>query len=195
MSTTEDFENAPIGATATSPDGRKIYHREKKTLVGADWVRGEGEAKLWADADGLAHFGYKLGPAPSPAPTTTQEALDLAWNLAHEVKEGQTMPSDTQYLLRQGLGYNLRVSLVALSIDGIDAESIRTLDPLPDPEPDWLNAPAVLARGNDWVSCADPQVFVRENKDGTRWVRDTRFYRWDELIDAVPLYPKEGQDA
>ena len=75
-------------------------------------------------------------------------------------------------------------------LDQVKAEAC-TLDPLPDPEPDWLDAPAVLAVCNDSM---DRAVLVRENEAGTQWVRDTKVYRRDELIDVVPLYPK-GQDA
>ena len=51
-----------------------------------------------------------------------------------------------------------------------------------------------MARVEGWVSCYDPQVFVRENKTGTQWILDTKVYRWDELINVIPLYPK-GLDA
>ena len=130
MSTIKDFENAPVGATATSPDGQKVYRRETKTLMGADWVRGEGEARLRADADGLANFGYTLGPAPSPAPTTAREALELAWELAHEVKEGQAIPEGTRFLLRDEFGLLREDEILDDWEHNPPPDNIRTLDPL-----------------------------------------------------------------
>ena len=64
-----------------------------------------------------------------------------------------------------------------------------TLDPLPDPEPDWTNAPAVMAHAED----EEPHVWV--NVDAQGW-RDEhgKTRQWTALRDVDPLYPK-GQDA
>ena len=196
MSTIEDFENAPIGATATSPDGRKIYRRETKTLVGADWVRGEGEARLRADADGLASFGYILGPAPSPAPTTAREALDLVWELAHPVKEGQKVEPGTQCIakVRDGEFTTYRATFPFNGDTRPGRAEARTLDPLPDPEPDWIDAPAILA---SHPVCADTEqigIWIPSDEEGNwEWpVQQGEFMaHWSELEDVTPLYPKE----
>ena len=121
MNTTEDFKNAPLGAIATIPYGgraMKIYDGERR------WITSRGIR--WNDKE-MELRGYTLGPAP--APTTAHEALALAWELAHEVEEGQSIPSGTAYLLRDGPGYLLEVAHGARRIDSIDAEYIRTLDP------------------------------------------------------------------
>ena len=127
-------------------------------------------------------------------PTTAQEALDLAWELAHPVKEGQHIPEGTRLLDRSGGNdFSAYTTLADITINAREALTVRTQDPLPDPEPDWLDALAVMAfvKGRD--SCADPQVFARENKTGTQWLRDTKVYRWTELVGVVPLCPKEDQ--
>ena len=192
MNTVEDFENAPVGATATSRDGRHMYRREAETLAGADWVRGEGDGRLWADAEGLAHYGYTLGPALT-APTTAREALDLAWELAHPLKEGQYIPEGTACLARFDDGY---LSYYETPGELITSESrfvIRTLDPLPDPEPDWLDAPAVLARLPRGWEPPGEHVFIRTN-GGTHWKLNGLSMHWTQIRDVTPLYPK-GQDA
>lgn len=191
MSTIEEFDNAPVGATATSPDGRKIYRREAKTLGGADWAHEAWDAALWTDADGLAHFGYTLGPAPSPAPTSAREALDLAWNLAHEVKEGQHIPEGTRLLDRSYRNdLSAYATLVDIIINARESFTIRTLEPLPDPEPDWLDAPAVLAHtDND-----DTRRVWTARRDG-QWASTSHTYtrHWRGLRDVSPLYSKEGK--
>ena len=122
-------------------------------------------------------------------PTTAREALALAWELAHPVKEGQLIPVGTRLVTRRDNEITIgRNDYFDIAVNRWDVENRRTLDPLPDPEPGWLDAPAVLAVCNDSM---DRAVFVRENEAGTRWVRDTRFYRWDDLRDVTPLYPKE----
>lgn len=126
-------------------------------------------------------------------PKTAREALDLAWELAHPVKEGDVIPKGTDYLVRYGKGERPATARTGSDrfASEYDEARARTLDPLPEPTPDWLDAPAVIAfvKGHG----GDPQVFSRENKTGTQWLRDTKVYRWDELTVVTPLYQK-GQD-
>lgn len=151
---------------------------------------------LWTVTDlveAIAHGRVHIAPGHDPAltaPTTAQEALDLAWELAHPVEEGQTIPSGADYLFRHGLGYNLEVQLGDRKIDSLDAGIFRTLDPLPDPLPDWTKAPAVLARVKGWVSCANPQAFTRGGEDGHDWWLNLQLYKWSDLEEVTPLYPK-----
>lgn len=180
MSTTfEEFENAPSGATATDPDGRvavKTFDDDIDPWMTRDYK--------WLSDTEMAENGYVLGPLP---PATAREALDLAWSLAHPVKEGQVIPAGTDYLVSRN---GERPATMRTNLDQFasktDETNRRTLDPLPE----WRDAPAVIAfvKGHD----GDPQVFARENKTGTQWLRDTKVYRWDELADVVPLYPKEA---
>ena len=102
-------------------------------------------------------------------PKNAREALDLAWELAHPVKAEQTLPYGTQSLWRDPDGRLSVGGSDVYTVSRKDAHKIRTLDPIPEPTPDWLDAPAVIAfvKGHG----GDPQVFSRENKTGTQWLR------------------------
>lgn len=191
MSTIEDFRNAPAGATATRDDGNRAM---KRTDGGRRWALTNG---LHYDDEEMVYWGFTLDPI-GPRATSAREALDLAWELAHEVKPGQVIPWGTRLLKFEGpevLAYTAQRDLKIMSKF---APALRTLDPLPEsepePEPDWLDAPAVMARVAGWPSCHDPQVFTRGNEIGTQWVLDTKFYHWAELVEVTPLYPR-GQEA
>lgn len=189
MSTIQDFENAPVGATATSPNGNIALKTERCALEWSLYDSHGFDAPTILRSDEMV--GFTLNPA---APTTAQEALDLAWDLAYPVKEGQTIPEGVRLLDRLDRNdLSVYTTRVDFTVTARESLNIRTLDPLPDPEPtpDWLDAPAVLAATIFEDRAVVRSVFVRENKDGTRWVCDTRFYRWDELTDVTPLYPKE----
>ena len=184
MSTLEDFKNAPGGAIATSPYGG----RAMKIYGGAwHWITSRGNRLNDTE---MELQGYTLDPL-EPAPTTAHEALALAWDLAHEVEKGQSIPSGTVYLLRYGPGYLLEVAHGARRIDSIDAENIRTLDPCLDPEPDWLDAPAVLA-WRRWDDVRREKVWPKA--DECYKSTDGEIIDWTDLCDVTPLYPK-GQDA
>ena len=68
-------------------------------------------------------------------PTSAQEALDLAWELGHPLKEGQHIPEGTRLLDRS---YRNDLSAYAtqanITINAREALTIRTLDPL-EPNP------------------------------------------------------------
>ena len=192
MNTTEDFKNAPLGAIATIPYGgraMKIYDGERR------WITSRGIR--WNDKE-MELRGYTLDPL-EPAPTTAREALDLAWELAHEVEEGQTIPAGTDYLVSRngGCPATMRSGLNQRALKS-DERHLRTLDPLPEPEPepepepDWLDAPAVLASDkrddtgdcHTWINVGDGE-----------WVSASGEYAlWSSLRDVTPLYPK-GQEA
>ena len=179
MNTIEDFKNAPVGATAT----HALASRAMKTNNGdGGWVTPSGN---YFSDEGMVNWGYTLD---RPAPTTAREALDLAWELAHEVKSGQHIPEGT-HLLDHPDHDNLSAyaTLVGFTITARESLSIRTLEPLPDPEPDWLDAPAVLAATS---MCPEQKVWIPES--GGVWkcscCRDE--LHWYELVDVTPLYPK-----
>ena len=186
MSTLEDFQNAPPGSTATGPKGKRAI----KTFDTDDlpWHSDDGG---WLGSDDMAREGWALDPAPT-GPATAREALDLAWELAHPVKMGETIPDGAHYLRR----WTDDVPPTTLSAHGhIDVmtekhtATVRTLDPLPEPEPDWLDAPAVIAVCNDTMP---PAVFVRHGDNW--WVSEHYGVGTRNLRDVTPLYPKE-QDA
>lgn len=184
MSTVEDFENALVGATATHRDGcraAKIYNGERR------WITSRG---IHLNDKEMALRGYTLDPS---APTTAREALDLAWELAHEAKPWQVIPKGARYLERQDFG--LREYTVASDFKiRPECLPLRTVEPLPEPLPDWLDAPAVLANE---PGTGKRGVFIPTDKDtGERWavVFSALSYPWQELTDVTPLYPK-GQEA
>lgn len=126
-------------------------------------------------------------------PTTAREALDLAWKLAHPIKEGQVTPKGTRAIDRTN---GVIVEYIA---EGDwtprDLENIRTLDPLPEPEPepDWLDAPFVLAAHKDSHVNPNRVVWARSPIDSDRWVTGLVSAYWTELRDVTPLYPKETE--
>ena len=185
MSKMEDFENAPFGATATHDNGSRAMKTDK---VGRSWIL---QNKIYLDDEEMAHWNYTLDP---PAPTTAREALDLAWELAHEVEEGQTIPAGTDYLVSRN---GERPVIMRTTVDQLTSKAFgtnrRTLDPLPDPEPDWLDAPAVLANE---PGTGERGVFIPTDKDTRKhWavVFSALRYHWSELEDVTPLWPKENE--
>ena len=185
MSTLEDFENAPVGATATNSCGGRAMK-----LGGSKrpWIYQNG---FYMTNEEMVQWRYTLDP---PAPTTAREALDLAWELAHEVEEGQIIPAGMDYLVLRNGGRpaTMRSGLNQRALKS-DERNLRTLDPLPETLPDWVKAPAVLARPKNDDRHASLALFEQigrgtlEDKHGNR-------VSWRELRDVTPLYPK-GQDA
>ena len=180
MSTIEDFKNVPIGTTATDADG----NRTMKVNDGEQcWITPWG---FYLNDVDMGDFTLDV-----PAPTSVREALDIAWELAYEVKPGQVIPAGTRYLEDQGSGLNERHARCDFNISPGIAPSIRTLKPLPDPEPDWLDAPAVIA-----ATCRCPDQKVRVPKADGHWkcscCRDE--HHWSDLVDVTPLYPKESEE-
>ena len=187
MSTIEEFKNAPIGATATSPYGHIAF---KTGRLKFPWSIGDSRGTHLGDLCSAEMVGYTLNPA---APTTAQEALALAWDLAHPVQEWQVIPKGTRYLEKRNNGLIAECTaerLIALS-HGM-RNSVRTQDPLPDPEPDWLNAPAVKARVKGyhilftWVPVDGP----RHHRWYSQVKGEGETYDWQDLCDVTPLYPE-----
>ena len=184
MSTIEDFKNAPIGATAT------------RTMTGGRAMKIDGVERRWVHLSGIylddEEMGdFTLDPLES-APTTAREALALAWELAHEVKEGQVIPRGTQYLEFNGYGLRQCAASRNMKVSPGLVPLCRTLDPLP--EPDWIDAPAVLAGFDGW-SHDEREVFVPTGPHN-HWTRvgSSLTSHWSDLRDVTPLYPK-GQEA
>ena len=182
MSTIRDFESAPIGATATNSYGVRAMKMPRTELR---WILPSG---IYVDEQSMVKWGYTLDSAHAPGPTTAREALDLAWELAHEVKPGQSIPKGTRYLRLYNGETQTYTSTWGFEITPEFVPVIRTLDPVPDPEPDWLKAPAVIATTR-WC---DTELWLPET-GGYYWecthCDDVRF--WRDLTDVTPLYPKE----
>lgn len=192
MSTIEDFENAPVGATATHPLGSWV--RVMKTDNGEEsWITPNGS---YFSDELIERRGYTLDQS---APTSARDALDIAWGLAHEVKEGQVIPAGTEIIsVRSEIERAYGTTLVDQVADGFDELHTRTLDPLTELEPelpDWLDADAVVATKDAvvdvWTHC------IRHPHDGgSGWTRrdPDSCTHWTELEHVTPLYPK-GQDS
>lgn len=192
MSTIEEFEAAPVGAIARS-HYQTFVRTNLETTPWVGEVRYPGGVRSMerVSADYLAEQGFTLDPTLA-VPSTAREALDLAWDLAHPVKEGQVIPANTETILISDASLHMTSEgwdqVVEPGLVGI----LRTLDPIP--APDWLDAPAVLARVDGWSSCADPQVFARHDYHDapSEWrYNGSESYPWQELRDVTPLYPKE----
>lgn len=64
--------------------------------------------------------------------------------------------------------------------------------PHPDPEPDWLDAPAVLAAMNE---CSWQKVWLPKPNGNWECTCCGVARHWTKMTDVTPLYPKEGQEA
>ena len=180
MSTVEDFENAPSEATAT----HKVTGSRAVKIVDDCWLLSNG---FYVDDEEMENYTLD-----TPAPTTAREALALAWDLAHEVKEGQVIPRGTQYLEFNGYGLRQCAASRNMKVSPGLVPLCRTLDPLP--EPDWIDAPAVLAGFDGW-SHDEREVFVPTGPHN-HWTRvgSSLTSHWSDLGEVTPLYPK-GQEA
>lgn len=184
MNTVEDFKNAPTGATATLSDGLRAM---KTGYVEPLWVAQNG---FFMSNEQVAGRGYTLD---LPAPESAREALDLAWILAYEVKEGRVIPEGTRYLEMHGDELKLFTARVDFTSRSPElAAMIRTLEPLPGTGPYWLDAPAVLAATS---MCPDQKIWVPLS--GGVWkcscCRDE--LHWYELVSVDPLYSRGQEEA
>ena len=183
MSTIEDFENAPVGSTATSPNGNIAIKTSRRDL---EWSVYDPRGWYRDNYRSAEMVLYTLTPA---APTTAREALDLAWELAHEVKEGQTIPEGTRYLEFPNSEMREYTAPISLDISPALVPKVRTLEPLPDPEPDWLDAPAVLAE----CDCSPGEQTVYVNYSEIAWTCTDcdNPINPEDMKNVTPLYPKD----
>ena len=193
MSTLEEFEAAPVGATAIL-----IWDRAVKTFYeGTDrnWLTRGGD---WLSAKEMAEYSYTLDPAPV-VPTTAREALDLAWDLAHPVREGQLWPDGAQGISKERGELLTFTAHCAPPVDESEALAHRSLDPLPEPEPepepDWLDAPAVLATCERCKRVGMSPTLHSPFENGLEWLcalcADQR--AWSDLTDVTPLYKRDSE--
>ena len=180
MSTIEDFENAPIGALAYCDDEGMALKVEEPEQT---WVVPDGR---YLSNVSMEIWGFRLMSA--------RVALDLAWKFAYPVREGQEIPKGTRYLQvhtsTSGLAefvaqFDFKILPEVVSV-------VRTLDPLPDPESEWLDAPAVLAATS---MCPDRKVWVPESGGVWRCSCCRDELHWYELVDVTPLYPLNEEVA
>ena len=134
-----------------------------------------------------------------PVPNTAREALSLVWELAYPLKEGHKGEPGTE-LIARFKDDDFRIYRALEPFDGDSVQrwaEVRALDPLPEPEPDWIDAPAVKARVKGY-----PVLFTWIPVDGPqhhRWHSPVKgqgeTYDWQDLTDVTPLWPKEGQES
>lgn len=191
MSTLEEFENAPFGATATQEGTRARAFRLNREF-GETWIVAEMDGTFDVlEPEELVDGGFTLDTLPS-RPTTVRGALVLAWRLAHPIPEGVTeLPEGTRYLYRGVTDALIEgKATVVFTLRKKDIHYYRTLDPLPEPEPDWLDAPAVLAT----CGCRGIELWQPHNAKEGIWVsRGGENALWTTLRDVTPLYPREDQ--
>lgn len=182
MNTIKDFEKAPVGATAT----HKVSGSRAMKINDGDqyWITPMGN---YLSDEEMGLRGFTLDPT---APATAREALDLAWELAYEVKPGQVIPQGTQFLQGFSSGLGEYTAERDFEITPAYVSDIRTLDPLPIPEPDWLDAPAVLATMD---CCLGQDVWVPSTSGNWKCADHGCDCHWSELENVTPLYPKEEQ--
>lgn len=192
MSTLEELKNAPVGSIARLPNTANIM------------VKGDPDLEYpWTDllnapctSEEIADLGFSLDPMPTPAPTSAREALDLAWSLAHPVKEGQVIPEGT-WVMHADLDDDGAMEVYKTGPGILEPHKevgmIRTIDPLPAPLPKWTKAPAVLARHKDSHDHLNQSVWAKASFDSDRWVTGIASAHWSNLRNVTPLWPK-GQD-
>lgn len=125
--------------------------------------------------------------------TTAREALEAAWELAHEVK-GETVPSGQAYIRRGPLSFLYTVNTYGYvhECEGSNANAEhRLLDsPEPDPEPEpWEVSRYCYANGNFYKRLG--------NEYGTYWRRasDSIAYSKEDMAKLNPkLITIEGDE-
>lgn len=138
MTTLEEFKAASIGTVATNGDARAV----KVTDAGGrrnDWVDAYGRVSY----DDLACSDYTI---IAQGPMSAREYLEEAWEAAYPVPEGAVIPAGTPYILRTSTGsIGYYAHGAAEVIPSPVAQSHRTLEPLPEPEPEWVKAKFIWA--------------------------------------------------
>ena len=190
MTTIEEFKNAPVGSIARRPGCPVAVKITDLPTSKGNWD--DGLVKMTVEM--LVDYDYALDPAH---PSTAREALDLAWELAHPIKAGDVIPAGTRCIQwHKGTNnWHIYDEVGDFETDAYALGTIRTLDPLPDPLPDWLDAPAVIARVAPHLF-RQAAVFTPTSDNPGRWTRaeSTWTVHWSALTDVTPLWPREETD-
>lgn len=123
-------------------------------------------------------------------PTPAREALALAWELAHPVKEEQLIPAGTECMVRFEDGdirsYTTRTDDIANS-SKYPGQETRTFEPLPE----WLSAPVVHAT----CGCHGIELWQPNSAKDGLWVNMRGEHaHWSSLRDVTPLHaPQEDE--
>lgn len=123
-------------------------------------------------------------------PKTSREALALAWELAHRLKDGQLIPAGTECMVRFEDGdirsYTTRTDDTAQE-SKYPGQETRTFEPLPD----WLSAPAVHAT----CGCHGTELWQPHNAKDGLWVNMRGEHaHWTSLRDVTPLRQIQQDD-
>ena len=127
------------------------------------------------------------------------KVLDLAYDRIDKKLDELEVTDEYFRGLRAGLIDALElIDILDMELDGRlpAGDDVREHLNLPEPEPDWHDAPGVLARLDEWGR-DELDVFTPAHEGEGHWVAifSALTCHWSELRDVVPLYPKEGQDA
>lgn len=172
-------------------------HEERGWLKGYEEGLAKREQEVSDLREALEARNEKIRELTSrkKSPKTAREALKLAWELAHPVREGQVWPDGAQGISKVNGELLTFTGHRAYPVVESDVRVARSLEPLPEPEPDWLTAPAVLAACYVCgVEGDGPQVTIQGPIfEGQKWecVECQKVTDWSSLSGVTPLYPKE----
>ena len=141
--TVEDFSRVPWGGMAVSENGSRAVRIPGNASDEKCWhVRYHSNGSSWCtDVEMAAVSGCRI----LPTVTTTREALEVAWELAH-TPDGGVIPAGSMYLFRSPNGSMSVHSSADGDLQAIDVLGERRLMEPPEPklEP-WETSPYVIA--------------------------------------------------
>lgn len=137
--TPEDFADVPWGGMASTECGRRAVRVPEMPGDPQPWSE-KGKVRWHTDEEMAADGGWRI---ILPV-TTAREALDAAWELAHEPEDG-IIPAGAAYLVRSPRGGTPVSSDAGVDLKAINGIGERRLldPPKPKPEP-WEIAPYVI---------------------------------------------------
>ncbi|MGX6402812.1 hypothetical protein [Dermabacter hominis] len=109
--------------------------------------------------------------------------MEAAWNAAHPIPEGATIPAGTPVMMRdpRGLSYSGEGLDVSLEPDANSDFKYRTLTPLSEPE-EWETSRFIYANG---------KMYERVNGEmGPHWVACGRFLQVLDRDEVAKLNPR-----
>lgn len=145
----------------------------------------EAQAALEARNERIRELSHQ-----KKGPKTAREALALAWELGHRLKDGQLIPAGTECMVRFEDGdirsYTTQTDDTARSSKYPGRET-RTFEPLPE----WLSAPAVHAT----CGCHGIELWQPNSAKDGLWVSMSGEYaHWTSLRDVTPLHAPQEDD-
>lgn len=187
MSTIENTRNTPTAedfaeASFSMADGRP-------------WVRSAPDypfcwtdgISAWRTNEKMAHLAAE-GRARiiREAPTTATALFEAGWEAAHPVPEGREIPAGVGYAWRNRDG-NIHTFPQGAPhlVDPLQYfEEFRTLEPLPDLEPEWSKSEFVWA--DQFTGSYRRTIYRRADEDTWRNTRTSELLTEDEMAKRNP---------